>query len=106
MPPHPLVSPGVFVGIASAQLRELAWQRVAELSKDGRAIMIHSTKGEQRLVFKVHRHDWQFIDFDGIRLMCRPRTSDVKPGGARAGWSKASRYHRAAKSVPSTTRRK
>ncbi|MGY2011989.1 type I-E CRISPR-associated endoribonuclease Cas2e [Nocardia gipuzkoensis] len=91
------ISPGVFVGIASARVRELAWQRVVELSKDGRAIMIHSTRGEQRLAFKVHHHDWQPTDFDGIHLMRRPHTSDVKPGGARAGWSKASRYHRAAK---------
>jgi len=91
------ISPGVFVGIASARVRELAWDRVVELCKDGRAIMIHSTRGEQRLAFKVHRHDWQPVDFDGIHLMRRPHTADVKSGGARAGWSKASRYHRAAR---------
>lgn len=90
------ISPGVFVGIISARVRDLAWQRVVELSKDGRAIMIYTTKGEQRLAFKVHRHDWQPVDYDGIRLMRRPHTSEVKAGSARPGWSKASRYHRAA----------
>ncbi|WP_280502408.1 type I-E CRISPR-associated endoribonuclease Cas2e, partial [Nocardia farcinica] len=74
------ISPGVFVGIASARVRELAWDRVVELCKDGRAIMIHSTRGEQRLAFKVHRHDWQPVDFDGIHLMRRPHTADVKSG--------------------------
>lgn len=96
------ISPGVFVGIASARVRELAWDRVVELCKDGRAIMIHSTRGEQRLAFKVHRHDWQPVDFDGIHLMRRPHTADVKAGGARAGWSKASRYHRAARRKPAS----
>lgn len=91
------ISPGVFIGIASARVRELAWDRVVELCKDGRAIMIHSTRGEQRLAFKVHRHDWQPTDFDGVQLMRRPHTSEVKTGQARAGWSKASRYNRAAK---------
>ncbi|MBF6071754.1 type I-E CRISPR-associated endoribonuclease Cas2e [Nocardia farcinica] len=91
------ISPGVFVGIVSARVRELAWQPVVELAKDGRAIMIHSTKGEQRLAFTVHRHDWEPVDFDGLHLMRRPHTSAVSSGGARAGWSKASRYHRAAR---------
>lgn len=91
------ISPGVFVGVISARVRELAWQRVTELAKDGRAIMIHTTRTEQRLAFKVHGHDWEPTDYDGIHLMRRPHTSEVGTGGARAGWSKASRYHRAAK---------
>ncbi|MGW4371510.1 type I-E CRISPR-associated endoribonuclease Cas2e [Nocardia takedensis] len=96
------ISPGVFVGITSARVRELAWQRVTELSKDGRAIMIHTTRGEQRLAFKVHHHDWQPIDYDGIQLIRRPHTTDTKTGTARHGWSKASRYHKATK--PRTTK--
>ncbi|MCP2292047.1 type I-E CRISPR-associated endoribonuclease Cas2e [Nocardia amikacinitolerans] len=90
------ISPGVFVGVVSARVRDLAWQRVVELCKDGRAIMIHTTRGEQRLSFKTHRHDWEPIDIDGIHLMRRPHTGDGKTGGPRTGWSKASRYHRAA----------
>ncbi|MEV0356892.1 type I-E CRISPR-associated endoribonuclease Cas2e [Nocardia sp. NPDC050697] len=91
------ISPGVFVGVVSARVRDLAWERTVELAKDGRAIMIHSTRGEQRLAFKVHRHDWEPVDIDGLHLMRRPHTADVRAGKARAGWSKASRYGRAAK---------
>ncbi len=89
------VSPGVFVGIITARVRELAWQRVVELSRDGRAIMIYSARSEQRLAFKVHRHEWEPVDIDGVHLMRRPHTGDHKPGGPRSGWSKASRYRKA-----------
>lgn len=92
------ISPGVFVGFVSARVRELLWSRVVELAKDGRAIMVHSAKGEQRLAFKVHRHDWEPVDVDGVHLMLRPAdpstTSDPQ---LRSGWSKASKYRMAAR---------
>ncbi|WP_338760709.1 type I-E CRISPR-associated endoribonuclease Cas2e [Nocardia vulneris] len=91
------VSPGVFVGILTTRVRDLAWQRVTELAKDGRAIMIYTTRTEQRLAFKVHRHEWEPIDIDGVHLMRRPHLGDRKPAGPRAGWSKASRYRKAAR---------
>ncbi|MGV9680364.1 type I-E CRISPR-associated endoribonuclease Cas2e [Nocardia sp. NPDC003482] len=91
------ISPGVFVGVLPARVRELAWQRVVELSKDGRAIMIYSTHSEQRLAFRVHRHEWEPVDIDGIHLMRRPHTGAVTPTGPRAGWSKASRYRKGAR---------
>ena len=92
------VSAGVFVGHVSARVRDLMWERVVELAKDGRAIMIHSARGEQRLAFKVHRHDWKPVDLDGVQLMLRP----VEGGSAatpqlRAGWSNASKYRMAAR---------
>lgn len=82
------VSSGVFVGAVSARLREKLWIRVCELSRDGRAIMIYSSKGEQRLNFKAHRHDWEPIDFDGLTLMKRP-LKPSKMSGQRVGWSNA-----------------
>ncbi|MBF6064644.1 type I-E CRISPR-associated endoribonuclease Cas2 [Nocardia terpenica] len=91
------ISPGVYVGILTTRVRELAWQRVVDLSRDGRAIMIYSTRSEQRLAFKVHCHDWEPVDIDGIHLMRRPHTADRALGGARPGWSKASRYRKAAR---------
>ncbi|MFJ4652107.1 type I-E CRISPR-associated endoribonuclease Cas2e [Nocardia sp. NPDC088792] len=91
------ISPGVFVGVLPTRVRDLAWQRVVELSKDGRAIMIYSTRSEQRLAFKVHRHEWEPVDIDGIHLMHRPHTNSPAAGRPRAGWSKASRYRKAAK---------
>lgn len=92
------ISPGVFVGFVSARVRDLLWERVLELAKDGRAIMVHSAKGEQRLAFRVHRHNWKPVDVDGVHLMLRP--ADPVTDGApqlRPGWSKASRYRAAAR---------
>ncbi|MGL4306378.1 MAG: type I-E CRISPR-associated endoribonuclease Cas2e [Mycobacteriaceae bacterium] len=91
------VSPGVFIGVLNRRVRELLWERVVELCKDGRAIMVFQARNEQRLDFLVHRHDWQPTDLDGVKLMRRPHTgesvsSEAKP---RAGWSKASRYRKA-----------
>ncbi|GAB2510412.1 type I-E CRISPR-associated endoribonuclease Cas2e [Nocardia heshunensis] len=89
------ISPRVLVGILTTRVRDLAWQRVAELSKDGRAIMIYSTHSEQRLAFNVHRHGWDPVDIDGIHLIRRPHPGNPKLASPRAGWSKASRYRKA-----------
>lgn len=84
------VSAGVFVGHVTARVRDLMWERVVELAKDGRAIMIHSVRGEQRLAFKVHRHDWLPVDLDGIQLMLRPAVAHRDPPQQlRSGWSNA-----------------
>ncbi len=97
------VSPGVFVGHVTARVREQLWERVTELCKDGRAIMIHSTRGEQRLDFRVHRHDWEPVDLDGLTLMRRPLSpSEQRDVGMRRGWSNASRYRRARRSGSQT----
>lgn len=88
------IGPGIFVGVLTTRVRELMWDRVVELAKDGRAIMVHSTRGEQRLGFKVHRHEWEPVDVDGIYLMRRPSSAPVAEVGARPGWSKASKYRR------------
>lgn len=92
------VSAGVFVGHVSARVRDLMWERVVELAKDGRAIMIHSAKGEQRLAFKVHRHDWKPVSLDGVQLMLRPSEGTVPTTPQlRAGWSNTSKYRMAAR---------
>jgi CRISPR-associated protein Cas2 len=68
--------------------------RVVEMAKDGRAIMVFSRRGDQGLDFKVHRHDWQPVDYDGMALMLRPREEAPQPA-MRPGWSAASRRRRA-----------
>jgi CRISPR-associated protein Cas2 len=90
------VSPGVFVGVLSRRVRELLWERVRELVKDGRAIMISPARNEQRYEFRVHRYDWEPVDLDGVSLIRRPHTGEALESAAkpRAGWSKASRYRR------------
>lgn len=91
------ISPGVFVGHVPARIRDLLWGRVEEMCKDGRAILIYSTKNEQRLAFKVHQHDWEVVDLDGLQLMRRPNgAAAVNP--MRHGWSAASHRRRARRS--------
>lgn len=89
------ISPGVFVGHASSRIRDRLWDNVLDMSKDGKALMVFSTRGEQGLDWRVHRHDWQPVDFEGLTLLRRPHTGDESPSGLRRGWSKASRYRRA-----------
>ncbi len=94
------ISPGVFVGHVTTRVRELLWAQVVELAKDGRALMVYAVRGEQRLAFRVHRHDWEPTDYDGVQLMMRPTEPTTGAGGMRHGWSKASRYRRAASGKP------
>jgi CRISPR-associated protein Cas2 len=91
------VSAGVFVGHVSARVRDLMWERVVELSKDGRAIMVYSARGEQRLAFRVHRHDWKTVDMDGVQLMLRPTEKSQGVPQLRPGWSNANKYRMAAR---------
>jgi CRISPR-associated protein Cas2 len=73
------LSPGVFVGHVSSRVRELMWERIVEFVDDGRALMVHSVRGEQRLAFQVHGHDWAPVDYDGITLMRRQTVPDYVP---------------------------
>jgi len=93
------ISPGVFTGHVSTRVRELLWLSTLEMVKDGRAIMIYSAHNEQRLAFKVHRHDWTPTDFDGVALMLRPDrarpAASAQPSTAlRPGWSNQARWRR------------
>jgi CRISPR-associated protein Cas2 len=72
------VSAGVFVGQVSTRVREGIWERVVETCRNGRAILVYNTSGEQRLDFKVHGDVWEPIDFDGIKLMLRPSPARLK----------------------------
>ncbi|WP_312721486.1 type I-E CRISPR-associated endoribonuclease Cas2e [Mobilicoccus sp.] len=99
------ISPGVFVGHVTARVRELLWLQVVESAKDGRALMVYAVRGEQRLEFRVHRHDWEPTDFDGIQLMMRPTEPVSSDGGMRHGWSKASRYRRSRRTKPNAPER-
>lgn len=94
------IAPGVFVGKISARVRELMWQRVVEMVRIGRAIMVHTANNEQGLAFQVHDHNWEPIDIEGITLMLRPAAQPAAPApepGKRdpgRGWSNASKRRR------------
>lgn len=88
------VSPGVFVGHVSARVRDALWTQTMDMIKDGKALMVYPARNEQGFEFKVHRHDWDLIDIDGLRLLQRPNPNEAKKPAMRHGWSKASRYRR------------
>lgn len=94
------IAPGVFVGKISARVRELMWQRVVDMVRTGRAIMVYADNNEQGLAFQVHEHNWHPIDIDGITLMLRPADHQPAPTAEAAtptpstGWSKASKRRR------------
>lgn len=90
------IAPGVFCGKVSARVRDEMWDRIVEMSKDGRALMVFNRRGDQGLDFRVHRHDWKPVDFDGITLIRRPNEHPPRPT-MRAGWSKAARLRKARK---------
>lgn len=69
------ISAGVYVGHCSARVRDKLWERILEHVGRGKALMVHSVRGEQWLAFRVHQHEWQPTDFDGLSLMMRPRTA-------------------------------
>lgn len=88
------ISAGVFVGHVSVRVRDLLWLNVREMTAGGRALMVFSVQGEQRMDFRVHNHHWQPTDFDGLTLMLRPSSdapSLVMDEPAAAGWSLASK---------------
>jgi CRISPR-associated protein Cas2 len=94
------ISPGVFVGRLPQRVRDEVWERIVELCKDGRAIMIESARNEQRMTFRVHRHDWELVDHDGLLLMQRPSAPKGRYTGMRKGWSNASRWRRTGPKAP------
>jgi CRISPR-associated protein Cas2 len=66
------ISTGVFVGNLDARVREKLWERICNTLNGGRATMVYSTNGEQRLSFRVTGSTWEPVDFDGITIMRRP----------------------------------
>lgn len=91
------ISAGVYVGKVSARIREHLWERIVSSVQSGRALMVFSTNKEQGLDFRVHRHQWEPADFDGVTLMRRP-TAPSKQPPVKKGWSTASKYRRARRS--------
>lgn len=63
---------GVFVGDVSSRVQEHLWQRVAEMVKDGSAVLIHANDSDLRLAFEVSGVPRRELkDFDGLKLVKR-----------------------------------
>jgi CRISPR-associated protein Cas2 len=91
------ISAGVFVGQVSARVRDALWSRVQKTCKNGRATLVYSAAGEQRLGFRVHGDVWEPIDFDGLKLMLRPSVSRLiaRQSSASSGFSNAAKRRQA-----------
>ena len=65
---------GVFVGSASAMVRQKLWEKVCRRVKDGACMMIWSTNNEQGFQIdfwgNTSRH---VLDWDGLQLITRPQ---------------------------------
>lgn len=84
------VSPGVYVGRPTARVREELWDIIVSTLTNGRAIMTYPSRAnEQGYEVRVHRSQWETIDFDGVTLMRHPITT--AKGALKSGWSSASR---------------
>jgi CRISPR-associated protein Cas2 len=67
------VAPGVFVGNPSARVRDELWKTIVDRVRAGQAILIHSSRTEQRWVAQTAGVDrWVPVDFDGLTLFRRP----------------------------------
>ena len=83
---------GVYVGQINAKVREMLWSRVCQNIKDGQATMVYSSANEQHLEFRTHNTEWKIRDFDGIKLMLRPKLSEKNNETLKRGFSDASKY--------------
>lgn len=83
---------GVYVGQINAKVRELLWSRVCQNVKDGQATMVYSSANEQHLEFCTHNTDWRIRDYDGIKLMMRPKLPEKDDEVLPKGFCDASKY--------------
>ena len=95
------VSPGVFVGHLSARVREQLWELVRAYIGDGRALLVWSTRSEQRYAVASLGHDREPVDVEGCLVMRTPyrqiEGSTAVPGAVKApkeSWSIAARRRR------------
>ena len=88
------IGPGVFVGVLTARVRDLLWDRVVELARDGRAIMVYSARGEQRLACGGQRPHWAVGALARLLLVRRP-SAEGALGPVTKGWSRAGKCRRA-----------
>ncbi|WP_406454026.1 type I-E CRISPR-associated endoribonuclease Cas2e [Streptomyces sp. NBC_00876] len=92
------ISAGVFIGNPSARIRDVLWDEVQQYADQGRALLAHTTNNEQGCTFRTHDHKWHPIDHEGLTLIRRPGEgagrNETSSGGAKPGWSKASKRRR------------
>lgn len=78
------VDTGVYLGTATARVREHLWARVRGEIGTGRALMVWSDRNEQRLSMLAYHYPWTVEDLDGLTLV-RKETAESRKMAAR-GW--------------------
>ena len=94
------INTGVYVGQISARVRDALWIKICENISNGQATMVYSVLNEQHLEFCTHNSTWKVKDFDGIKLMQRPKfltDNDIEEGLPK-GFSNASKRRISARS--------
>lgn len=77
------ITSGVYVGHVPTRVRDRLWLRIVDDVGRGRALMVWSTRNEQRLAFRVHNHAWSPVDYDGITLMRRTTAESRRIAAAK-----------------------
>lgn len=103
------LAPGVFVGVVSARVRGMLWERIAEQIGAGKGLLVYSVRSEQRLAFETLNHDWVPTDFGGHTLMVRPAEGGRGDGRGTSGrppesWSVAARRRRFGRDIEQVRR--
>lgn len=92
------INTGVYVGQLSSRVRDALWDRVCKNLQTGRATMVYTTNGEQKMDFRVHNTSWTPVDFDGIKLIRRPLPQGAaEEPSLKHGFSKAAKRQMAAR---------
>ncbi|MGW6926499.1 type I-E CRISPR-associated endoribonuclease Cas2e [Streptomyces sp. NPDC054950] len=79
------VAPGTYVGTPNGRIRDRLWTVLSERIHDGQAVMIEPARNEQGWAVRTAGRDrWTPVDFDGLTLMARPRSTAHKPDTRRA----------------------
>ena len=104
------ISTGVYVGNLSARVRDELWGRVCEHVKEGRATMVYSSNGEQKLDFAIHNTSWLPVDYDGIKLVRKPSSKKREQSESRVEieklpMSRAEKMHQVQQIQKSRSRR-
>lgn len=64
------VQPGVFVGNASALVRDLLWDKCVQHVRRGRCAQVYRARNEQGFVIRVHGDpSRKVVDLDGYQLV-------------------------------------
>ena len=89
------INTGVYVGNISARVRDKLWERITENIHSGQATMVFRATGEQHMDFRVHNTTWKPVDYEGLKLIMRPRvTAEDANNYLAKGFSKAAKMRK------------